>query len=91
MDNALSICYILHIIITQMQATALFVHDVNVLLVVNGTVLGIHHLVVFVLLVIIYSKLLRHIKQIRKEFGKLSQTYLLGICMQTVGCFQSKG
>lgn len=71
--------------IAQMQATAPFVHDVNVLLVVNGTILGIHHLVVFVLLVIIYSKLLRHIKQVRKEFGKLLQAHLVDICIQTVG------
>lgn len=55
-----------------MQATSHYVYDVNILLVSNGVVLGTHHLVVFILLVVIYSKLLRYIKKIRCEFRKLN-------------------
>jgi hypothetical protein len=54
-----------------LQATSHYVYDVNILLVSNGVVLGTHHLVVFVLLVVIYSKLLRYIKKIRHEYGML--------------------
>ena len=50
---------------------SLYVYDVNILLVSNGVVLGTHHLVVFILLVVIYSKLLQYIKKIRYEYGKL--------------------
>lgn len=55
-----------------MQATRHFVYDVNILLAVYGLVLGTHYLVGFILLVIIYSKLLRYIKQIRNEVGELT-------------------
>ena len=56
----------------------------NILLVTNGTVLGIHHLVVFILLVIIYSKLLRYIREIRKEFGMFNSLSIMMIQISIV-------
>ena len=61
-----------------MQATSLFVHNVNILLVTNGTILGLNQFIVFILLVIIYTKLLAYLKQVRKEFGKLHNSYWIG-------------
>lgn len=54
-----------------MQATRRFIYNVNILIATYGFVLGTHYLVGFILLVVIYTKLLRRIKRIRNEFGKL--------------------
>ena len=53
-----------------MQATRQFVYDVNILLATYGLVLGTHYLVGFILLVVIYTKVLRFIRRIRRELGK---------------------
>ena len=53
------------------QATRQFVYDVNILLATYGLVLGTHYLVGFILLVVIYTKVLKFIMKIRTEFGEL--------------------
>jgi hypothetical protein len=52
-----------------MQATRHYVYDVNILIATYGLVLGTNYLVGFILLVVIYTKLLRYIKKLRAEFG----------------------
>lgn len=55
-----------------MQATRHYVYNVNTLIATYGFVLGTNYLVGFILLIIIYTKLLRYIKKMRAEFGKLT-------------------
>lgn len=62
-----------------MQATRHYVYDVNILIAAYGLVLGTNYMVGFILLIIIYTKLLRYIKKMRAEFGKLTANHALGL------------
>lgn len=56
-------------IMLLLQPTANYLINVSKLLASYGCVLSLHYLVVFILLVIIYFKLLKHIKKIRLDYG----------------------
>ena len=64
-------------ILYTIQATREYVYDVNIFIATYGLVLGTQYLVGFILLVIIYTKLLRYIKRIRNDFGKYCITLFL--------------
>ena len=53
-----------------MQLTAKYVYYVYILETAYGAIVGTNYLLVFVLLVIVYSKSLIHIKKLRKQLGK---------------------
>ena len=52
------------------QPTSQYIHNVYVLETSYGAIVGTNYLVVFILLVVFYSKSLMYIKQMRKQFGK---------------------
>ena len=53
-----------------MQPTAKYVYELDKLIGSYGVVLGTNYLIVFVLLVVIYYKLLQHIKRMRQHYGE---------------------
>lgn len=55
--------------IPPIQATALYVYNIRKLVIAYGLIVGTHYLVVFALLVVVYQKLLLHIRRVRRQLG----------------------
>ena len=60
----------IHCIRIPPQASALYLFNMRKLVASYGVVLGTNYFVVFVLLMVIYYKILRHIRKMRATNGK---------------------
>ena len=56
--------------VSNVQLTASYIRHISALETMYGAVIGTNYLVVFILLVIVYSKCLAYIKKMREEVGK---------------------